>query len=65
MRANEQTDERVTQYYSLYSWLLSTIVLSPNLRIHTDLSQVFGDVFLGGGMNEGSFDGAQILDETG
>ena len=26
MRANEQTDERVAQYYSLYSWLFSTIV---------------------------------------
>ena len=26
MRANERTDERVAQYYSLYSWLLSTIV---------------------------------------
>ena len=26
MRANERTDERVTQYFSLYSWLLSTIV---------------------------------------
>ena len=25
-RANEQTDERVAQYFSLYSWLLSTIV---------------------------------------
>ena len=26
MRANERTDERVAQYFSLYSWLLSTIV---------------------------------------
>ena len=26
MRANERTDERVAQYGSLYSWLLSTIV---------------------------------------
>ena len=26
MRANERTDERVAQYCSLYSWLLSTIV---------------------------------------
>ena len=26
VRANERTDERVAQYYSLYSWLLSTIV---------------------------------------
>ena len=25
VRVNEQTDERVAQYYSLYSWLLSTI----------------------------------------
>ena len=27
MRANERTDERVAQYYSLYSWLISTIVV--------------------------------------
>ena len=27
MRANERMDERVAQYFSLYSWLLSTIVL--------------------------------------
>ena len=26
VRANERTDERVAQYYSLYSWLFSTIV---------------------------------------
>ena len=26
-QANERTDERVAQYYSLYSWLLSTIVV--------------------------------------
>ena len=26
VRANERTDKRVAQYYSLYSWLLSTIV---------------------------------------
>ena len=26
VRANERTDERVAQYFSLYSWLLSTIV---------------------------------------
>ena len=26
VRANEQTDERVAQYYSLYSWLFSTKV---------------------------------------
>ena len=26
MRANERTDERVAQYFSLYSWLFSTIV---------------------------------------
>ena len=29
MRANERTDERVAQYFSLYSWLLSTIVPLP------------------------------------
>ena len=29
MRANERTDERVAQYFSLYSWLLSTIVFLP------------------------------------
>ena len=28
MRANERADERVAQYFSLYSWLLSTIVPS-------------------------------------
>ena len=27
VRANERMDERVAQYYSLYSWLFSTIVL--------------------------------------
>ena len=26
VRANKQTDDQVAQYYSLYSWLLSTIV---------------------------------------
>ena len=27
VRANERMDERVAQYYSLYSWLFSTVVL--------------------------------------
>ena len=26
-QANERTDERAAQYYSLYSWLISTIVV--------------------------------------
>ena len=33
MRANERTDERVAHYYSLYSWLLSTIVECINQKI--------------------------------
>ena len=28
VQANERTDERVAQYFSLYSWLFSTIVAS-------------------------------------
>ena len=32
MRANERTDERVAQYFSLYSWLLSTIVKREDSR---------------------------------
>jgi len=30
VRANERTDERVAQYFSLYSWLLLTIVHGEN-----------------------------------
>ena len=34
-RANERTDERMAQYFSLYSWLFWTIV-SSKLRLETD-----------------------------
>ena len=30
----ERTDEGVAQYYSMYSWLFSTIVLGTNFSLH-------------------------------
>ena len=35
MRTNERTDERVAQYFSLYSWLLLTIVEAHFGRLQT------------------------------
>ena len=53
MRAIERTDERVAQYYSLYSWLLSTIVSTCSvISLHDALDERESDIgvdLFGGG----------------